>query len=111
MRTLRFVKSEDKRKRIARETMDIYAPLAERIGMQRFKDELDDLAFAELNPDARNSIVARLEFLEEQGVDLLQGYYFGRPDTEAPWTARDVRVDAVKRSQAPIFGVVGGRSS
>mgnify|MGYP001813357225 CR=1 FL=1 len=72
MRTLRFVKSEDKRKRIARETMDIYAPLAERIGMQRFKDELDDLAFAELNPDARNSIVARLEFLEEQGGNVTQ---------------------------------------
>jgi EAL domain-containing protein (putative c-di-GMP-specific phosphodiesterase class I) len=51
------------------------------------------------------------EFLAGQGVDLLQGYYFGRPDTEAPWTARDVRVDSVERSPAPLFGVVGGRSS
>ncbi len=71
MRTLKFVKSEEKRRRIARETMDIYAPLAERIGMQRFKDELEDLAFAELNPDARNSIVARLKFLEDQGGNLV----------------------------------------
>lgn len=70
MQTLRFVKSPDKRRRIARETMDIYAPLAERIGMQRFKDELEDLSFAELNPDGRQSILARLEFLKGQGDDL-----------------------------------------
>ena len=60
MRTLHFIKSDDKRRRIARETMDIYAPLAERIGMHRMKDELEDLAFAELHPDARASIIARL---------------------------------------------------
>lgn len=70
MRTLHFIKSEDKRRRIAWETMDIYAPLAERIGLQRFKDELDDLAFAELNPDARNSIIARLEYLKSSDEDV-----------------------------------------
>ncbi len=70
MRTLKFIKSADKRRRIARETMDIYAPLAERIGMQRFKDELLDLSFTELNPDARGSILTRLEFLQSQGEDL-----------------------------------------
>ncbi|MDJ0945090.1 MAG: bifunctional (p)ppGpp synthetase/guanosine-3',5'-bis(diphosphate) 3'-pyrophosphohydrolase [Kiloniellales bacterium] len=72
MQTLHFVKNPDKRRRIARETMDIYAPLAERIGMQRFKDELQDLAFAVLNSDARDSILARLNFLREQGGDLLE---------------------------------------
>jgi GTP diphosphokinase / guanosine-3',5'-bis(diphosphate) 3'-diphosphatase len=71
MRTLRFIKSEEKRRRIARETMDIYAPLAERIGMHRMKDELEDLAFAELYPDARASIVARLGFLRERGGDIV----------------------------------------
>ncbi|MDJ0951305.1 MAG: bifunctional (p)ppGpp synthetase/guanosine-3',5'-bis(diphosphate) 3'-pyrophosphohydrolase [Alphaproteobacteria bacterium] len=71
METLRFIKDEDKRKRIARETMDIYAPLAERIGMQDIKDELQDLAFAELNPDARDSILARLEFLRQRGEGLV----------------------------------------
>ena len=71
MRTLRFIESDDKRRRIARETMDIYAPLAERIGMHRMKDELEDLAFAELYPDARASIVARLGFLREQGGDIV----------------------------------------
>ncbi len=73
MRTLHFIKSLDKRQRIARETVEIYAPLAERIGMQHFKDELQDLAFAELQPDARSSIVARLEFLRGHGEDLTKG--------------------------------------
>jgi len=71
MRTLRFINNEEKRRRIARETMDIYAPLAERIGMHRMKDELEDLAFAELYADARSSIVARLGFLRERGGDIV----------------------------------------
>src|ERR1044071_3286785 len=71
MRTLHFIKSDDKRRRIARETMDIYVPLAERIGMHRMKDELEDLAFQELHPDARASINARLGFLREQGGALV----------------------------------------
>ena len=50
--------------------MDIYAPLAERIGMHNFKDQLEDLAFAQLNEDARESMVTRLNFLEEQGENL-----------------------------------------
>src|SRR5579863_7077701 len=71
METLRFIKSADKRRQIARETMDIYAPLAERIGMHRMKDQLEDLAFGELYPDARASIAARLGFLRDQGGDIV----------------------------------------
>ena len=70
MQTLHYMRDPEKRKRIARETMEIYAPLAERIGMQSFKDELEDLAFRELNPEARDSIVKRLEFLRQRGGDL-----------------------------------------
>jgi len=70
MQTLHYMRDPEKRKRIARETMEIYAPLAERIGMQSFKDELEDLAFRELNPEARESIVKRLEFLRQRGGDL-----------------------------------------
>jgi len=71
MRTLHYIKNPDKRRRIALETMEIYAPLAERIGMQEIKMDLEDLAFTELHPDARGSIVARLGFLREQGGDLI----------------------------------------
>ncbi|MCC7016487.1 MAG: bifunctional (p)ppGpp synthetase/guanosine-3',5'-bis(diphosphate) 3'-pyrophosphohydrolase [Rhodospirillales bacterium] len=72
MRTLRHIQDPEKRRRIAHETMDIYAPLAERIGMERIKSELEDLAFAELNPDGHASIVARLKFLRERGGDIPQ---------------------------------------
>ena len=71
MRTLHYIKSPDKRQRIALETMEIYAPLAERIGMDALKSELEDLAFAELNSDARKSIVARLKFLREKSGDVV----------------------------------------
>ncbi|MCZ6722167.1 MAG: bifunctional (p)ppGpp synthetase/guanosine-3',5'-bis(diphosphate) 3'-pyrophosphohydrolase [Proteobacteria bacterium] len=72
MRTLHFVPDVEKRRRVALETMEIYAPLAERIGMQEIKDELEDLAFGQLNPDARASVVSRLEFLRKQGGDLVE---------------------------------------
>ena len=65
MRTLHFIKSEDKRRRIARETMDIYAPLAERIGMYEFMREMQTLAFAQLEPEAYESIARRLAQLKE----------------------------------------------
>jgi GTP pyrophosphokinase len=71
MRTLGHVPNVDKRRRVARETMEIYAPLAERIGMQRLKDELEDLAFTELNPEAHGSIMARFDFLRAEGGDLV----------------------------------------
>ena len=70
MRTLQYCK-EEKRLRIARETLDIYAPLAERLGMNKMKDELEDLAFQYLHPDAYQSIQTRLNFLREKGGDLI----------------------------------------
>lgn len=71
MRTLHFIDSEDKRRRIALETAEIYAPLAGRIGMQEIKAELDDLAFEQLHPDSRTSILARLEYLRTKGGDIV----------------------------------------
>ncbi len=72
MRTLHFIRSEEKRRRIARETMDIYAPLAERIGMYEFMTEMQTLAFRELEPDAYASISRRLEQLHSGGEDLIE---------------------------------------
>lgn len=72
MRTLHFIPKPEKRRRIATETLEIYAPLAERIGMKKIQDELQDLSFKEINPEARESILNRLAFLREEGSTLVQ---------------------------------------
>ena len=89
MRTLQFIKNPDTRRRIAVETMDIYAPLAERIGMNEMKDELQNLAFAEINPEARGSILARLDFLRDQGGDVAK-----RITGELGATLKEAGIDA-----------------
>ena len=61
MRTIKAINKDDKRKRIAQETMEIYAPLADRMGMHRIRDELEDLSFEILNNDARTLIQKRLD--------------------------------------------------
>ena len=71
MRTLHYISVPEKRARIARETMDIYVPLAERIGIQDIKEELEEMAFRELYPEVAESIENRLEFLKEQGEDVV----------------------------------------
>ena len=71
MRTLHHIPDAEKRRRIARETMDIYAPLAERIGMYEIMNEMQTLAFSELEPDAYASITRRLKQLHDQGGDLV----------------------------------------
>ncbi len=71
MRTLHFIKSDEKRKRISAETMEIYAPLSERIGLHQVKDELQDLSFSQLHADAYQSILSRLVYLRKQGSDFL----------------------------------------
>ncbi len=71
MRTLHHVREEHRRVRIARETLDIYAPLAERIGMDAIKTELQDISFGVLEPDARATIQARLNYLRGHGADVI----------------------------------------
>jgi len=63
MRTLQHIKKPEKRARISRETLDIYAPLAERIGMQELMNELEGLAFPHVYPEAHESIMKRLDYL------------------------------------------------
>ena len=72
MRTLHFIPKEEKRRRIARETMDIYAPLAERIGMYEFMHEMQLLAFQQLEPEAYESVTRRLAQLKEGGEDKVK---------------------------------------
>jgi len=68
MRTLHFFSNQEKKERIARETLEIYAPLAGRIGIQRFRDELDDLSFRVLNPQAYDTLARQLDRLHTDTV-------------------------------------------
>ncbi len=76
MRTIKAIKKEDKRKRIAQETMEIYAPLADRMGMHRIRDELEDLSFEILNNDARKLIKKRLDEIKLDRKDLFEEQSF-----------------------------------
>ena len=71
MRTLNSIKDESKKIRKAKETMEIYAPLADRMGMNRIRDELEDLSFSILNKDARKLILDRLIFIKNKREDLI----------------------------------------
>ncbi|MEQ9036846.1 MAG: bifunctional (p)ppGpp synthetase/guanosine-3',5'-bis(diphosphate) 3'-pyrophosphohydrolase [Silicimonas sp.] len=71
MRTIRSMRPE-KQVQKARETMDIFAPLAGRMGMQWMREELEDLAFRVLNPEARNSIIRRFITLQRETGDVIQ---------------------------------------
>ena len=69
MRTISAFSSVEKKKRIAKETMEIYAPLADRMGMNSIRDELEDLSFSVLNDQARNLILERLKFIKDNRTD------------------------------------------
>ena len=69
MRTIKFVKGKEKMVRKAKETMEIYAPLADRMGMNRIRDELEDLSFEILNKKARDLIQERLKFIKNNRDD------------------------------------------
>ncbi len=76
MRTIKAITKEEKRKRIAQETMEIYAPLADRMGMHRIRDELEDLSFEILNNDARKLIKKRLDEIKLDRKDLFEEQSF-----------------------------------
>ena len=69
MRTIDYINDIEKKKRISKDTMEIYAPLADRMGMNRIRDELEDLSFKILNPEARNLINQRLNLIKKKYDD------------------------------------------
>tara|TARA_B110001452_G_scaffold263519_1_gene265076 strand:- start:714 stop:2459 length:1746 start_codon:yes stop_codon:yes gene_type:complete len=76
MRTIDALTNENKRKRIAQETMEIYAPLADRMGMHRIRDELEDLSFKVLNNEARELIRKRLDEIKKDKDDTFKSLSF-----------------------------------
>jgi len=102
MRTL-GVRRPEKRIKVAKETMEIYVPLAERIGMQNLKDQLEDWSFKFLHEEAYESIQARLNFLRSQGKDeveqIIQQLHkdLAEHDVEGKITGREKRPYSIWR--------------
>ena len=76
MRTIKAIFNEEKRQRIAQETMEIYAPLADRMGMHRIRDELEDLSFEILNNEARELIKKKLDEIKSDTKNIFETLSF-----------------------------------
>ena len=71
MRTIEFIKDENKRINTSMETLEVFSPLAQRLGMKEWQDELEDLAFKSINSEARNSIIDRLNYLKSKDENII----------------------------------------
>ncbi len=71
MRTISFIKDEGKKINISMETLEIFAPIAQRLGMKEWQDELEDLSFQSINTDARKSIIDRLSYLNAKDENII----------------------------------------
>ena len=71
MRTIQFIKDQNKKTKIALETLEVFAPLAQRLGMKEWQDELEDISFEVINPDAKKTIIERLEYLKSKDENLV----------------------------------------
>ncbi len=98
MRTIRHMPAEKQAKK-AHETMDIYAPLAGRMGMQWMREELEDLSFRVLNPEARNSIMRRFLTLQKETGDAIPRI---TDDIEAVLDRHALRADVFGRAKKPF---------
>ena len=97
MRTIKSMRPE-KQAQKARETMDIFAPLAGRMGMQWMREELEDLSFRVLNPEARNSIIRRFITLQRETGDVIQKI---TADMRVEMEKADITADVVGRAKKP----------
>jgi RelA/SpoT family (p)ppGpp synthetase len=98
MRTIDFMPTEEARLRVSRETLDIYAPLARRVGLSIFAGELEDLAFRQVNPVAYDVITRRLGELVDDDRSVLDRI---RSDIETVMLARGVRGELNGRMKRP----------
>jgi guanosine-3',5'-bis(diphosphate) 3'-pyrophosphohydrolase len=98
MRTVEFMPNEESRLRVSRETLDIYAPLARRVGLSIFAGELEDLAFKQVNPVAYSAITKRLEELVDDDRSVLDRI---ESDIKTVMLTRDVRGELVGRMKRP----------
>ena len=71
MRTIGGISDIEKRQKIAQETLEVFAPLSERVGLIGLKNEMEDLAFAVVQPQMRTSIMNRLSFIQDESKDIL----------------------------------------
>ena len=98
MRTIRSMRPEKQVKK-ARETMDIYAPLAGRMGMQWMREELEDLAFKVINPEARNSIIRRFVSMQRESGDIIGQI---TADIRAELEREGIEADVFGRAKKPF---------
>ncbi len=98
MRTIKSMRPE-KQVQKARETMDIFAPLAGRMGMQWMREELEDLAFKVINPEARNSIIRRFVVLQKENGDVIPRI---TADIRATLDAEGVEAEVFGRAKRPF---------
>ncbi|MCR5042458.1 MAG: HD domain-containing protein, partial [Clostridia bacterium] len=101
MRTLSFVKAK-KRRETARETLEIYAPIAHRLGIRAMKEELEDLAIGYLDPVAYENISCRLSELEPKQKDFLKRIVFAMSERVMP-VCSGARIDSRIKSVHGIF--------
>ena len=97
MRTIKSMRP-DKQVQKARETMDIFAPLAGRMGMQWMREELEDLAFKVINPEARNSIIRRFVTLQKETGDVIPRI---TADIRAALDAEGIEAEVFGRAKKP----------
>ena len=98
MRTLHFIKDQKKRKRISLETLEIYAPLAGRIGMQELKEELEDLSFTFIEPKIREILIERLRSSKKKKSKIVQ---FTKKELEKVLNKNKIKSSVFGREKKP----------
>ena len=98
MRTLQHIKDKKKTIRIALETQEVYAPLAQRLGMRDWQERLEDLAFKQINPEARISIIDRLKYLDTQDQNIIDDI---RYELKKLFLSEDINCSIFGRIKSP----------